>query len=103
MNKQTKQQGIITDMLAWQQEMDESGFGGPNQKGSARFWKTVERHLGTVTYRNGAPEFSEIVIELTDDVGLMLYVDPLDGGLEMGVRPRIEYRFVEIVEREEKG
>ena len=90
------QQGIITDMLAWQKEIDESGWGGPNMRGSARFWNTVMHHLGKATWKNGAPEFSEVVIALSDDVGLKLYTDPLEGGFEEGQHPWINCCFVKI-------
>ena len=78
---------IITDPLAWQKEIDRSGL-SVNMRGSARFWKTVEAHGIPVVYRNGAPEFSEIVFSLGDNIGLELSVTD--------DWPFIRYAFVEI-------
>jgi hypothetical protein len=79
---------IIEDLLAWQAKVDASGL-RPNMQGSDRFWHAVSERLGDRRIlRDGAPECSEIVIELEPGVGLRLY-------LEDEV-PFIRYEFVRV-------
>jgi hypothetical protein len=83
---------IIEDVLAWQKTINEQRL-GINLRGFGRFWKTVEA-LGIETIHNGAPEFTEIIIKLNDDVGLRLYTEPvyIDPGL-MGESMPVHIRF----------
>ena len=81
---------IIDDPLAWQSRIDASGL-QPNMRGSARFWRTIQERYGlTVWYRDGAPDFGEIVFKLADGLGLELSTE--EGSTHM------RYRFVELDE-----
>ncbi len=61
----------IDEMLKWQAECDAMGI-GINLRGSARFWNTVQYHTDCSFSINGAPEFSQIIVPLADDVGLVI-------------------------------
>lgn len=61
----------IDDPLAWQKMIDLHGIGF-NMRGSARLWTTVGELTGLRIWRDGAPEFGEMVIELKEGVGLLL-------------------------------
>jgi hypothetical protein len=78
---------IIDDPLAWQAAIDATGL-GPNMRGSARFWTTVAWLDFPVISRDGAPDFSRIVLALNDDIGLELSTDE--------TTPFIRYRFVPV-------
>ena len=92
---------LIEDLLAWQ-EMIDNGRGGINMRGSARFWKTVKAHGIHMQSRDGAPEFSEIVFDLGNGIGMMLYTEVIhentfDPGWEKWC-PTINFRFVKLDE-----
>lgn len=78
---------LIDNPLEWQ-EMIDNQPASINMRGSARFWATVMEKLDRLIYRNGAPEFSMITIDLGDNLGLQLSTD--EG------RPWIDYKFVAI-------
>lgn len=84
---------VIDDPLAWQ-DMIDNAPAPINMRGAARFWKTVEHLLGKGAVTDGAPEFSTVVIQLSDTVGLQLKCwawDHEDGEAPGGW---IDYRFV---------
>lgn len=65
---------VIDDMLAWQKMMDEAPA-SINLRGARRFWLTVARHLGRTCFTDGSPDITQVVIPLTDTVGLQLTAD----------------------------
>jgi len=82
----------IDDPLDWQRRREASS--APlNMRGSARFWRTVERYGLRVWYRDGAPEFTTIVFELAPGLGLELSTKEDDAW--------IRFAFVELVEEAE--
>jgi len=77
---------VIDDPLEWQRQIDASGL-HPNMRGSARFWLTVAELGGPqVLWRDGLPEFREIVFRVNDTLGISLKIE---GDF-------IRYRFVEV-------
>ena len=82
----------ISDPLKWQKSCDAQDL-PLNMRGSLRFWSTVAGHSLAVIYRNGAPEFSEIVFWLYDNVGLRLWTEPTDNA---EAAPYIKFAFVHV-------
>lgn len=79
---------IIDNPLEWQ-EMMNNAPASINMRGSARFWYTVSELLdGRHINRDGAPEFSEIVIWLKGNIGLRLFTGEDN--------PWIDFEFVEV-------
>lgn len=88
---------IIEDPLAWQARIDyahDHAQGPINVRGSARFWYTVAQRGLPVVWRNGAPDFSEIVFDLGDGLGLQLTTNEETNF--------IRYRFVDLKAYEER-
>jgi hypothetical protein len=78
---------IIDDPLSWQRGIDVMRV-GPNMRGSARFWATVEARGLSVVYQDGVPDFTRIVLDLGDGIGLELSTED--------DTPYIRYRFVPL-------
>lgn len=62
---------LIDDLLAWQVMMDNAPA-SINMYGAHRFWMAVAHYLGRPVYTNGSPDVTEVIIPLTDTVGLQL-------------------------------
>jgi hypothetical protein len=63
---------IIEDPLKWQEEINRIGI-GMNMRGAGRFWTTVQHLLGhNVAYDATPPPFGELLIQLTDTIGLLV-------------------------------
>jgi hypothetical protein len=93
---------IISDPLAWQRAIEDAPA-SINLRGSERFWATVEALSGMeVVYRNGAPEFSEIVFRLKGNIGLRLFAKAVNrfefDADDTDITPNIGFEFCEIVE-----
>jgi hypothetical protein len=93
---------IISDPLAWQRAIEDADA-SINLRGSERFWATVEALSGMdVVYRNGAPEFTEIVFRLKGNIGLRLYAQAVNrfefDADDTDITPNIGFEFCEIVE-----
>lgn len=86
---------IIEDPLEWQKRIDNAPA-SINMRGSSRFWRTVAELSGMNIWRNGAPELSQMIIELKEGLGLLLSVDAWEQ--EEGEEPGgwIDYRFIEL-------
>lgn len=94
----------IDDMLAWQKMIDEAPA-SINMTGAHRFWNTVAQLLGKRIYTSGSPDFEELIIELTPEVGLKLTADynkyvsgPNEGEPVFGddFNVDMDYRFVDM-------
>jgi hypothetical protein len=89
---------VIDELVSWQSHIDDTGL-MLNSYGSDRFWATVSQRLGgRYIGRDGAPDLTELLIELEPGVALRLYTDPLDQPLEEGHTPLIRYEFVALTD-----
>lgn len=96
-NVEMSEYRIIENPLEWQAKIDRVNL-GLNMRGSARFWLTIAELTGLNIWRNGAPEFTAMVIELKEGLGILLSAK--SWGYEPGepdfTGADIEFRFVEL-------
>lgn len=98
-NPQVGHSEPIADPLAWQREL-EAAYPAPiNMRGAHRFWLTVSTLLAREVRVNGSPEFDELIIQLSDTVGLRLTIfayalDDDDGNAVDEAGGWFKYEFV---------